>query len=228
MALPENRTPYLPNDYDEKVRRTIPYYDFMHRETIGIVRSLKAMPNVWLDTGCGTGTMVYSALEQFPCTRFILADPSEAMLDQARAKIGDEKRVCFLPPTGTLGLMAEIDQRPDIITAVQCHHYLSREQRERAVKVCFELLEKDGAFITFENVRPLTDYGIEVAKSNLGRFQTENGKDALEVEQHLARFDREYFPITIEEHLSLLRRTGFKVVELFWYSQMQAGLYCIK
>jgi tRNA (cmo5U34)-methyltransferase len=38
----------------------------------------------------------------------------------------------------------------------------------------------------------------------------------------------EYFPITIEEHLSLLREIGFEVIELLWFSYMQAGFYCQK
>jgi tRNA (cmo5U34)-methyltransferase len=38
----------------------------------------------------------------------------------------------------------------------------------------------------------------------------------------------EYFPITVEEHLDLLRNCGFGAVEMFWYSYMQAGFYCIK
>ena len=49
-----------------------------------------------------------------------------------------------------------------------------------------------------------------------------------EVKEHLERFDAEYFSIAVEEHLKLLRETGFKTVELFWYSYMQAGFYCIK
>jgi len=48
------------------------------------------------------------------------------------------------------------------------------------------------------------------------------------VEMHLNRFDVEYFPIKIDEHISLLNSSGFRVVEIFWRSYMQAGFYCIK
>lgn len=34
--------------------------------------------------------------------------------------------------------------------------------------------------------------------------------------------------ITIEEHLTLLRNSGFRVVEILWRSYLQAGFYCIK
>jgi len=59
-------------------------------------------------------------------------------------------------------------------------------------------------------------------------FQLSHGRNEKEIQKHLERFDTEYFPITVEEHLELLRATGFKTVELFWYSYMQAGFYCIK
>jgi tRNA (cmo5U34)-methyltransferase len=47
-------------------------------------------------------------------------------------------------------------------------------------------------------------------------------------EKHAARFNSEYFPVTVQEHLTLLRETGFKTAELFWKSHMQAGFYAIK
>ena len=50
------------------------------------------------------------------------------------------------------------------ITAIQCHHYLSREGRAKASKVCYDLLSEGGVYITFENTRPLTDEGIAIGK----------------------------------------------------------------
>jgi tRNA (cmo5U34)-methyltransferase len=44
----------------------------------------------------------------------------------------------------------------------------------------------------------------------------------------MERFDTAYFPITVDEHLQLLKACGFETAELFWYSYMQAGFYGIK
>ena len=41
-------------------------------------------------------------------------------------------------------------------------------------------------------------------------------------------FDSEYFPITIAEHLDLLKETGFGNVNLFWHSHIQAEFYAVK
>ncbi|WP_094227609.1 class I SAM-dependent methyltransferase [Methanolobus psychrotolerans] len=226
----ENKKPHLPEDYDTKISSVLPYYSFFHKETINLIRSLPSAPNIWLDTGCGTGSLVTKAIEQFPDTKFLMLDPSEGMLQQAREKLSSctPERIEFLRASPTQEFSQKLDERPDVITAIQCHHYLSHENRARAVKICHELLKKDGLFITFENIRPLTEKGVDVGKKYWSEFQSTHGRNEEEIEMHLQRFDTEYFPITVEEHLKLLRETGFGTVELFWYSYMQAGFYCIK
>ncbi|MDY0387138.1 MAG: class I SAM-dependent methyltransferase [Methanolobus sp.] len=226
----ENITPDPPEDYDTKISSVLPYYSFFHQESINLILSLPDTPNVWMDTGCGTGSLVTKAIEQFPDTKFLMLDPSEGMLQQARDKLSSytPRRLEFLKASATQEFSQELKERPDVITAIQCHHYLSRENRTKAVGVCYKLLKEDGIFISFENIRPLTEEGIPVGKHYWGKFQSAHGRTEQDIETHLERLDTEYFPITVEEHLELLRKTGFKTVEIFWYSYMQAGFYCIK
>ncbi|MDG6245020.1 MAG: class I SAM-dependent methyltransferase [Methanolobus sp.] len=225
-----NSAKYPPEDFDANITKTIPYYDSFHMETINLVKSLPHRPHVWLDTGCGTGTLIHRAAEHFQNTRFLLMDPSESMLQQAKKKLSSlpARRIIFLEPSTTEGFIADIDERPDVITAIQCHHYLNQEERIKAIDVCYGLLENEGMFISFENIRPLTEKGTVIFKEYLRHFQLSLGKDPHAVQKYLDRFDTEYFPITIEEHLDLLRKAGFRTVEMFWYSYMQAGFYCIK
>jgi tRNA (cmo5U34)-methyltransferase len=89
-------------------------------------------------------------------------------------------------------------------------------------------LKKNGIYVAFENISPFTEKGTEIGKKYWKDFQISKGKSEEEVESHLNRFNVEYFPINVEEHLSLFRSCRFEVVELFWYSYMQAGFYCIK
>ena len=226
----QNYTPHPPEDYDANISGIIPYYSAIHQEIINLVKSLPSNPKVWLDTGCGTGSLVNKAIKEFPDTKFLLVDPSEGMLDQSRQKLSlhPTQKLAFLSACATQEVSPELKEKPDIITAIQCHHYLSRVDRARATRVCYDLLKAGGIYITFENTRPLTEEGITVGKRYWGRFQSSSGRSEEEIKKHLERFDVEYFPITVEEHLKLLRETGFKTVELFWFSYMQAGFYCIK
>jgi tRNA (cmo5U34)-methyltransferase len=230
MTKKDNSTPYQSELYDNHVVDTLPYYESYHQETINLIKALSLKVELWLDTGCGTGSLVKNAIPEFPDTEFLLLDPSEAMLQQAQLKLTQKnsKKLKFLKPDPTQNFSQKLDKKPDIITAIQCHHYLSPEDRIKAVQVCYDLLNEDGAFVTFENIRPLTSQGIDIGKEYWKNFQLSCGKDIGEIDQHLARFDQEYFPITLEEHLSLLRNAGFKTVEVLWYSYLQAGFYCIK
>ena len=228
MNKSDNASAHTSTSYDAQIRNTIPYYDFFHKETISLVQSIMRSPRLWLDTGCGTGNLVMKALNEFPDTRFLLADPSREMLAVARSKIGNNKRVMSLAPISTQELRSVVKEKFDIITAIQAHHYLSLDERRAATETCCELMNENGVYVTFENVRPFTRKGIDIGKAKWAAYQIANGKSRKDAYSHIDRFDKEYFPITIEDHLELYRNCGFAVVELFWYSYMQAGFYCLK
>jgi len=215
-------------NYDEQIRGILPNYDLFHRETINVVNAILPKPKIWLDTGCGTGTLVEKALEYFPDTKFILADPSADMLEKAKKKLSGSDRLKFLKPISTQGLPTEVIESPDVITAIQSHHYLTKSDRIKATKVCYDLLNEGNVYVTFENIRPMTEIGVEIGKRNWRNYQLSQGRDQEMVDSHLKRFDTEFFPMSIEDHLSMLRRIGFQATELLWCSCMQAGFYCIK
>lgn len=230
MNPSDNTTPYKACQYDTNVRETISYYELFHTEAIDLVNLLKPDANLWLDTGCGTGYLVEKALPHFPHTSFVLADPAENMLVEARKRLRNipHDRISFIASATSADLRRNLSLQPDIITAMMCHHYLKPAKRRNATSACFDLLAPKGIYITFENIRPTSEKGIELGLERWGKFQSSQGRSPAVVDEHLKRFNNAYFPITVNEHLSLLKECGFHVAELFWYSQMQAGFYAIK
>jgi tRNA (cmo5U34)-methyltransferase len=227
MLKRDNATPHSASTYDTHVHQTIPYYDLFHQETLNLLKAMDHTPKHWLDTGCGTGTLIQRAIAEFPSTHYTLADPSPQMLEIAKSKLSKFENVKFLEPSSTEKLSLP-KASFDTITAIQSHHYLHLNEHQKATSICFDLLASNGVYITFENIRPLTQRGIEIGKENWASFQIASGRDPKAVEDHLNRFSVDYHPLTVEEHLSQLRKTGFSVVELLWFSVMQAGFYCIK
>lgn len=226
----DNTTPHKAIEYDENIKKTIPLYEYFHTETIGLIYYYNNKCDKWLDIGCGTGTLVEKAYDKFPNTRFILSDFSEEMLEQAKIKFEGTllDRIDFLPKCSSQGINIYLNEKVDVITAIQVHHYLNREERKIATKNCFDLLNEGGIYITFENIKPLTERGTTIGLNRWGQFQEDMGKDKETVEIHKSRFNKDYFPITIPEHLELLKETGFDTYEVFWYSEMQCGFYAIK
>jgi tRNA (cmo5U34)-methyltransferase len=225
-AMRDNTTAHSAAEYDRNIRKSIPCYDQFHEATINIVSSYMDAPTTWIDVGCGTGTFVERAYEVFRTTKFVLVDPSAAMLDLAKDKLSGKDRVAILGPTNAEHL--DLDEQADVISAIQSSHYLDANGRRRAVRNCYHLLRPDGMFITFENIRPLTEKGTDIGKRSWQDYEIRAGKSKEEARKHVDRLGVEFFPITIEEHLRLLREAEFSVVELLWYSYVQAGFYCIK
>ena len=114
----KNSTPYLPEDYDAKISNVMPYYLSFHQEIINLVKSLSSSPKIWMDTGCGTGSLVSKAIAEFPHTKFLLLDPSEGMLDQARKKMFSYPtgRLEFLKASPYAGILSEFDGKS------RCYH----------------------------------------------------------------------------------------------------------
>lgn len=222
----DNATAHPASEYDQNIRKSIPLYDLFHEATINIVTSCNANPSIWVDIGCGTGTFVERAYNLFPATEFLLTDPSAAMLEVAAEKLKGKDRVTILGPIEAAQL--SLAKQADVITAIQSLHYCKPKPRKDSITNCYRQLKSGGVFVTFENIKPLTERGIAIGKDNWQRFEVRAGKSVEDARKHIARFGVEYFPLTIEEHLELLRFACFSTVELLWYSYMQAGFYCIK
>lgn len=223
--MKDNLSAYSSNDYDSRVSSVLPYYSEFHKQVLDLAESLDFKNIKWLDTGCGTGSLVQKAIEIFPSAEFTLCDPSAEMLEKAKQKIDDFKNIrCFNLPSQQLDFKNEFD----IVTAVQAHHYLDTEQRAVATKKCFDALRQGGVYVTFENIALSSQLSGEIGIERWRRYLLSNGKTEAEAQSHINRRGTEVFPITIEEHIKLIKDCGFRTVDVLWASYMQAGFFAIK
>ena len=204
-TMTDNKSAFAVNQYDENVRKVIPHYDEIYEQIFSVITTCCGdKPLAVLDTGCGTGNFGVMALNRLNLTELVLCDPSEKMLADAKKKLANQG--CEFHCIGSEKL--EFSNRFDIVTAIQSHHYFDRATRKIAVKNCFNALKPGG--------KRIEAFGLAA------------GRTPDEVRSHSARYNTEYFPITIKEHLELLDKTGFAACELFWHSYMQSGFYAIK
>lgn len=221
----DNKSSFNSDIYDDNIRRVIPYYDEIYNQIIDLIQTyFENKPVSLLDTGCGSGIMGIKAYEKLNISEMVLCDPSENMLDTAKAKLKDKQ--CTFLNIGSEYL--DFENQFNVVTAIQSHHYFDRKNRKTAVYNCYRALKPDGIFIYFENTAPFTETGIRIVKKRVENFGISNGRTQKEVTNHSSRYNKEYFPITISEHIELLNKTGFKVSELFWHSYMQSGFYAVK
>ncbi|MDO5520354.1 MAG: class I SAM-dependent methyltransferase [bacterium] len=220
----DNTTPMSANEYDKEIINTIPYYPEFYSQTIDVIEQCGFTKIEWLDLGCGTGELAGIAFRNFSNVRFVLVDPSDKMLDQAKAKLKNEAIEYYCCSS----TMITFEDQFNVVTAIQSHHYLKEAERIKATEAVYHALKNGGIYICFENVIPEDEEVKETELARWGRYQQRHGKSKEEAKAHNARCGVNYFPLTVNQHIQLLKQIGFKKVHIFWYSYMQMGIYGIK
>lgn len=222
--MSDNKFAFDSSEYDRKIKQTLPYYDEFYKQVIELVKTYKNSTIKWLDVGCGTGKMGSIALENIELEKFVFSDPSDEMIRIAKERFqrsNTEFSVCNIQNL-------EYINKFDVITAIQVNHYLRVEERKIALQKCYKALKENGLLISFENFAPFTNIGKMVYLEKWKRYQIEQGKSVEESTRHIERYGKDYFPITLEEHLTLMRNSGFRAVEILWLSNMQVGFWGMK
>lgn len=114
------------------------------------------------------------------------------MVGLAQQKLSGEKRVKEYRVLGTESIAFE--NRFDVATAIQSHHYFREDERMKATQNVYRALKADGIYIFFENTAPLTEEGKEIVMKRWARYQCEHGKTENEINTYLSRYGKNYFP----------------------------------
>lgn len=220
----DNKSAFRASNYDRKIKQTLPYYDEFYEQVVELVKILNHNAVRWLDIGCGTGKMGSVAFENVEIEKFVFCDSSDEMIRIAKERFKRHNAEFSVCDVQQLDYVNEFD----VITAIQVNHYLHIDERRIALQKCYEALKDKGLFISFENFAPFTDLGKSVYLEKWKRYQMEQGKSLQECNKHIERYGKEYFPISLSEHMELMRDCGFGIVEVLWLSNMQTGFWGMK
>src|SRR5215510_2215100 len=73
--------------YDERIRKTFPFYETIHAAINAVLRVYLKPESELLFVGAGTGTEILELGKTNPGWRFLGVDPAQPMLDLAKKKI---------------------------------------------------------------------------------------------------------------------------------------------
>ena len=174
-------------------------------------------PKRWLDIGCGCGGSVRRSLESFPNCRFTLVDPMPENIEEVKHTT-DGKCDYIVASSHDLDIP---DGTFDVITAILSHHYYSDlSLKEKAVSNCRRMLKNGGVFLYVEH----TIYDDQSAKDAEWRSYMENkGLEETSIQEMFDRRNKVYFPLGKKDHIDMLKRVGFKDIEVFWRSCSDIG-----
>ena len=210
----DNTTPMAASVYDKEINNTIPYYSFFEVSTDELFDFDRLKTEEKIQQACWDIAKI----------RYDEPEKAEKMLQEAKGKLGNQKIQYLCGDSVSI----KYDSCFDVVTAIQSHHYMQEEERKKATEKVYQALKKGGIYISFENVVPADETIKSMELLRWRKYQQRHGKTEQEAKAHNARCGVNYFPITIEEHMKLMKSAGFEHVHMFWYSYMQMGIYAIK
>lgn len=191
--------------YDALRRRLIPPFDDFYGTTIEAL-SLGGRPiRRVLDLGAGTGMLTERVAAAFPAARITLLDGSEAMLAEARGRLGDGERFTYLH--GDLR-----DPLPDgpwdaVVSTLAIHHLRDPDKRALFARL-FEALPPDAVFVNGDQVAaPSGLFADHYLRWHEARARAA-GTDDAEWAATLDRWQLDFWA-TVESQLAWLREAGF-------------------
>ena len=225
MMIKASSTPFNSSDYEFKIKQTVPNYDEFHSQIINITKNAGFAGEVdWLDIGCGTGELAVKAAKEIKDIHFCLAEKDEKMLSATRERTADINAEYLLCTSEAI----DFEDSFDTVSAVLVHHYLKYNERKRATQNIYRALKKGGIYFCVENITFEQQSKVNEELDRWCEYQLKMGKSEGEVNEHRLRFGKNYFPITENEHISLLKECNFKNIEIFKRSYMQLGIYAVK
>jgi len=190
--------------------------------------SLKA-----LDLGVGTGYFTAKFLEAYPNARVYALDGAEAMLEVARARLGDSRDNVSLHLGDFRELRRQFSNAGsfDVVFSSYALHHLSREEKGAVVEQAASLLRPNGWFVNVDifvaatpgleqRIQDIRVRGIvERAGGRDDRFRDFETTRRYLDESEAEAGDR---PLTLQEDLLVLREAGLEDVAAFWLEYREA------
>ena len=216
--------------FDDMLRRSVPHYHEIQDMICAIAKNFAQRNSNIYDLGCSTGTTllkISTALRRFP-VRVIGIDSSKAMLKKANRKL--QKSGC-----ATTCTLVEKDlnykinfENASVIISNLTLQFIKPINRENLVSEIYKGINKNGAFILIEKVIS-ENQKIKRTFINLYHdFKLRKGYSKSEIFRKKEALENILIPYTHEEHVRLLKKSGFRLMDVFfrWYNF--CGILAIK
>jgi tRNA (cmo5U34)-methyltransferase len=194
-------------DYDAARRRLVPMFDTFYGTAVQALGLARGPITRVLDLGAGTGLLSERVLAAHPDAELVLLDGAPAMLDEARARLGEHVRYVVGDMTGPI---------PDgpwdaVVSALAIHHVPDDGKADLFTRVR-EVLEPGGVFVNAEQVAAS---GPELEAHFLDHHEQAARALGTDDEEWAAALDRMRHDrrATVEHQLGWLRRAGFADVD---------------
>lgn len=186
-----------------------------------------------VDIGAGSGWLSEAILQRFPGSQIIALDGSEAMLEHAagRLRAFPQRFATAKFDLENFAWIEELHARPRCFVSSLVIHHLPDGEKQRLFRALYDVLERGGALLMADLVRPLGDAARELYAHAWEQSVLEQSRDLFgDARAYEAFVERRwnYYrypdpmdqPSTQPDLLRWFAESGFSDVEVVW---AQAG-----
>lgn len=223
--------------FDDMVSRSVPYYREIERMSAELAADFAVDGTAIYDLGCSTGTTlleIWRLLTPNRRVRMVGMDASQAMIDKARAKFGQEGLAVEPPgekaagdPAGPIARLVLGDltapfslENASVALMLFTLQFIRPIQREGLLRRIHQGLCDGGCFIMAE--KTVGDHPVlnRLFIEHYHAMKRRNGYSDLEISQKREALENVLVPYRVEENRELLRAAGFQHTDVFfkWYN----------
>lgn len=204
--------------FDDMVRRSVPFYDEIHKILCDLLNYHYQKNDIIYDLGHSTGTTI-KILNNFlddKSGQFIGVDNSKAMIKKSREKLGHLSNVQIIEDD-----ISNIEFKEcGIVIMNYTLQFIPVKKRETLLKKIYQALRPGGIFILSEKIESNSKVIQNLLTDLYYDFKRRNGYSELEISQKREALENVLIPLTPTEQLKMLQKSGFKEPEMIfrWYN----------
>jgi tRNA (cmo5U34)-methyltransferase len=215
--------------FDDMVSRSVPMYAEIQRMLAELAVAFATEGSNIYDLGCSTGTTLALLHEQLPVKAHLIGlDNSAEMLDQCRTNMAARNLA------GTIDLrLADLDhdveiQNASVVLLVLTLMFVRPLHREKLMRQIHAGMQENGCLLVVEKVLGDGSLFNRLFIERYYAYKRRRGYSELEIAQKREALENVLVPYRLRENHELLRKAGFREVEVFfkWYNF--AGFVAVK
>jgi tRNA (cmo5U34)-methyltransferase len=216
--------------FDDMLVRSVPFYSEIQRMVTELTEKFSIDNTNIYDLGCSTGTTMLNIFKQknLKKIKIIGIDYSQPMIDLAKKKLKEE-----YSGNNYEFFIADLNKpininNASVVLMILTLQFVRPIQRELLIKQIYDNLQNNGCLIITEKIIPGSIPLRKLFIDFYYKYKKSKGYSDLEISQKREALENVLIPYTLNENFELLRRNGFKNVDVFfnWYNF--AGIIGVK
>lgn len=216
------------NVFEDMLKRSIPMYQECQSLAVHwCSRFAKANTSVY-DLGCSTGQLLLKLSHSIDINNGISLygiDNSSAMLEKSRKTLEQSPVPCVLMEAD---LNREVTiQNASVVVMNYTLQFVLPENRFSLLKNIYENLVPGGSLILIEKIKSDIPTLDETFINFHHQFKKDRDYSDLEISRKREALENVLIPWTVEENMSLIKKSGFQTVDLFFKWNNFAGFIAL-